>query len=164
MRAGARSAREADLAVCDRSLERYVRDRFVWALLGATPGALFVLLVASGLASWLSPAVALLSLVGGAIGGWVWARVDLHSDAEKARRSFRHALAAYLELVAILMAGGAGVETSLFDAAAVGRGPEFDTSAHRCRRPRHDASRRGDYLASSGTGWESPNSRSCMRP
>jgi Flp pilus assembly protein TadB len=119
------AAREADLAVCDRSLERYVRDRFVWALLGATPGALFVLLVASGLASWLSPAVALLSLIGGAIGGWVWARVDLHSDAEKARRSFRHALAAYLELVAILMAGGAGVETSLFDAAAVGRGPEF---------------------------------------
>ena len=30
-------SRAADLAVCERTLDRYVRDRFVWAAMGATP-------------------------------------------------------------------------------------------------------------------------------
>ena len=47
------------------------------------------------------------------------------SDARRARREFRHALASYLQLVTILMAGGAGVETAMFDAAAVGHGTAF---------------------------------------
>jgi hypothetical protein len=55
----------------------------------------------------------------------LWARVDLASDAAKARREFRHALAAYLRLVTILMAGGAGVETAMFDAATIGQGRAF---------------------------------------
>src|SRR5690606_10536104 len=61
----------------------------------------------------------------GVVAGWLYARADLRSDADKARREFRHALAAYLELVTILMAGGAGVETAMFDAAAAGEGPTF---------------------------------------
>ncbi len=43
----------------------------------------------------------------------------------KGAREFRHALAAYLELVTILMAGGAGVETAMFDAVDIGRGSAF---------------------------------------
>ena len=61
----------------------------------------------------------------GAAVGWLYARVDLASDAAKARLQFRHALSAYLELVTILIAGGAGVETAMFDAAAVGQGSAF---------------------------------------
>ncbi len=69
--------------------------------------------------------VALLVTLVGTASGWLFARADLASDATKARREFRHALAAYLRLVTILMAGGAGVETAMFDAAAVGHGRAF---------------------------------------
>ena len=54
------------------------------------------------------PAVALMAVPVGAAAGWCYARVDLAADAQRARRDFRHALAGYLELVTILMAGGAG--------------------------------------------------------
>lgn len=133
--------RTSDLAVCGRDVGRYVHDRLLWAAMFAGPGALFVVLSVTGTASLVSPPVALLGLVGGAAGGWFYARVDLRSDANRARREFRHALAAYLELVTILMAGGAGVETAMSDAAAVGHGPAFGhlrsalTSAQARRQP-----------------------------
>ena len=43
----------------------------------------------------------------------------------EARREFRQALATYLDLVITLIVGGAGVETALADASAVGSGPAF---------------------------------------
>jgi Flp pilus assembly protein TadB len=116
---------ERDLAVCERSLADHVQQRLVWAALFAAPGALAVLMSAGGVISIVQPLVAVGTLVVGSVAGWVYSRVDLRSDAERARRDFRHALAAYLELVTILMAGGAGVETAMFDAAEVGRGRAF---------------------------------------
>lgn len=124
--AGRRSAsRDADLTICERSLDRYVQDRCTWALIGALPGVVLTMMSIGGVAAVVAPTVALLMVIAGAAAGWLYARVDLRSDAEKARREFRHALAAYLELVTILMAGGAGVETALFDAASAGRGAAF---------------------------------------
>jgi tight adherence protein C len=119
------TALERDLAVCERSAAKYVQDRFVWALLFASPGLAITLLSVAGAVSWATPTVGLLAIVAGAAGGWFWARADLASDAERDRRQFRHALAAYLELVTILLSGGAGVETAMFDAVAAGRGPAF---------------------------------------
>jgi tight adherence protein C len=116
---------ERDLAVCERSPAKYVQDRFVWALLFAAPGLAVTLLSAAGVVAWATPSVGILAIVAGAAGGWMWARLDLASDAERDRRQFRHALAAYLELVTILLSGGAGVETAMFDAVAAGRGPAF---------------------------------------
>ena len=84
-----------------------------------------VLLAATGSLTVVPPAAALLAVPLGAAAGWFYARVDLAADAQRARREFRHALAGYLELVTILMAGGAGVETAMFDAADVGHGPAF---------------------------------------
>ena len=49
---------------------------------------------AGGVVTGVPSAVLLVGLVAGAAGGWLYARVDLRSDAEKARREFRHALAA----------------------------------------------------------------------
>ena len=117
--------READLAVCDRDNARWVRDRCTWALLGATPGIALTLLAATSTLTTVRPLAAVAVLAGGGIGGWLWARVDLAGDAGRARRAFRHALAAYLQLVTILMSGGAGVETAMFDAVSIGRGPAF---------------------------------------
>lgn len=117
--------RDADLAACERTAAKYVQDRLVWAGLGATPGGFFLLLSLAGVLTTIPPAGSLLAVPAGFVGGWLYARIDLRSDAERARREFRHALAAYLELVTILMSGGAGVETAMFDAAAAGRGSAF---------------------------------------
>ena len=124
--AGAGSPRRAaDLAVCDRDLARWVTDRCRWALLGAAPGLLLLIFAAAGVLREVPVTTAAAAVVVGAVAGWWWARADLAADAGKARRAFRHALASYLQLVTILMAGGAGVETAMFDAAAVGTGPAF---------------------------------------
>lgn len=117
-------SRAAELAVCERELSRYVRDRCIWAGLGAAPGALLTMLAASAMVT-VAPIAALGLTAAGLVAGWAYARIDLRSDADKARRAFRHALASYLELVTILMAGGAGVETAMFDAVAAGTSSEF---------------------------------------
>jgi Flp pilus assembly protein TadB len=118
-------ARDVDLAVCGKDAAGWVRDRAAWALIGATPGVMLVLLTGTAVVTVVPVTVAALVAVIGAAAGWAWARVDLASDAARARREFRHALASYLQLVTILMAGGAGVETAMFDAVAVGRGRAF---------------------------------------
>jgi tight adherence protein C len=117
--------RSADLAVCERDDAWFAHQRIAWTLLGASPGAALTVLVATGLMTSVPPAAAVATLTIGGTTGWLYARIDLASDATRARRAFRHALACYLELVTILIAGGAGVETALFDAAEAGRGPAF---------------------------------------
>ena len=117
--------RDAELAVCERTITKFVQDRLVWCALGAAPGLAMITFGVVGAGTMLTPPALLLLGVGGGVGGWLFARIDLRSDAEKARREFRHALASYLELVTILMAGGAGAETAMFDAAAAGNGKTF---------------------------------------
>lgn len=117
--------RATDLAICERSMGKFVQDRLTWAMLLSTPGMAVTILVWGGLVDIVTPVVAVFLAVSGAAVGWLWALYDLRSDARTSRRDFRHALASYLELVTILMAGGAGVETALYDAAEIGRGPAF---------------------------------------
>src|SRR5690606_25245005 len=114
-----------DLAVCERTPADYVQQRLVWAALLASPGGIAVLMSLGGVSMLVGPGIAVAALVVGAALGWLYARVDLRSDAGKARREFRHASAGYLELVTILMSGGAGVETAMFDAVGVGTGSAF---------------------------------------
>ena len=118
-------ARDADLAVCERTVTKFAQDRLAWSAIGAAPGLALIVLDVAAASSILTPATRILLAVGGAVGGWFYARIDLSSDAERARRKFRHALASYLELVTILMAGGAGAETAMFDAVAAGSGGTF---------------------------------------
>jgi Flp pilus assembly protein TadB len=51
----------------------------------------------------------------------------LRSTARARRRSFLHAFSAYLDLVNVLLAGGAGIETALVAAAEAGDGWAFVT-------------------------------------
>lgn len=122
---GGSPRRSADLAVLERDEGQWTQDRLKWAALVAALAALaaVVLPVAGGRAP--SAAVALAALVGGAVAGWFYAIVDRRADAERARREVRHAVASYLELVTILMSGGAGPESAMFVAADVGQGPAF---------------------------------------
>jgi len=66
------------------------------------------------------------ALIGGLV-GFVSPSVLLRSRAKARRRSFVHAFSAYLDLVNVLLAGGAGIETALIAAAEAGDGWAFNT-------------------------------------
>jgi tight adherence protein C len=51
--------------------------------------------------------------------------IELRARAARRRRSFRHALSSFLDLVSVALAGGKGVEGALTDAAATGDGWPF---------------------------------------
>lgn len=114
-----------DLTVCERDAGRWVQDRLKWAALIGGLASLAAVVVPVAAGHPLHVPLVVGALVAGAVGGWLYAGVDLRSDAERARRDVRHAVASYLELVTILMAGGAGPESAMFLAAEVGRGPAF---------------------------------------
>lgn len=114
----------SNLDICERSATKFATDRLLWAMIFAMPGFVALTAVLSGFDA-VPASLALLGTIGLAIGGWFYALADLRSDALRHRREFRHALAAYLELVTILMSGGAGVQSAIYDAAAIGRGSAF---------------------------------------
>lgn len=49
----------------------------------------------------------------------------MRTEADERRKAFRHALSSFLDLVVISLAGGAGVESGLRDAAGIGEGWAF---------------------------------------
>eukprot|EP01041_Mallomonas_annulata_P040557 gene40557-64486_t len=85
--------RDADLAACNRTAEWFVQQRCIWAAMWALPGLLLLAMSTWGVASFFPAQLLLIASVAGLVGGWFYARIDLRSDAEKARREFRHALA-----------------------------------------------------------------------
>jgi Flp pilus assembly protein TadB len=57
--------------------------------------------------------------------GFLAPALSVRTEAARRRRDFRHALGAFLDLVVIGLAGGAGVDAALSDAAATGTGWAF---------------------------------------
>lgn len=123
----------ADLSVIERPIERFYLDKVVFGVLGlvlvpATVAAFgfFGLVVPVIVPVWVS-------LVLGA-GGFFLPDFLVKGEAAERRRSFCHALSAFLELVRINLAGGAGIEGALHDAVGVGQGWAFarlrETLAH----------------------------------
>ncbi len=93
-----------DLAVTGQSLERHLAEKAGMALFG--------LLLAPA-------ATATLALVAG---GFFLPDLGLRANAASRRRELRHALGALLDLTVVALAGGAGVEGALADAASAGQG------------------------------------------
>jgi Flp pilus assembly protein TadB len=58
--------------------------------------------------------------------GFLLPVLQLRSKAADRRRTFRHALSAFLDVVSISLAGGRGVDSALHDAAESGHGWAFD--------------------------------------
>ena len=115
---------ESDLAVMERSPERFAVEKVTTALaLGGIVVAFAVVLVVA--ASPLSPGFTLVLAVCAVAAGFVTPDVTLRSQAAKRRTAFRHALSSYLDLVNVLLSGGAGIETSLEAAAQAGDGWAF---------------------------------------
>lgn len=115
----------ADLRIVGLSAEEHLAHRVGISLIALLWGPATTALMSAGgvsvpatLLLWVS--VALLPA------GFVFPAQELRSRAARRRRSFRHALSSFLDVVSVSLAGGKGVESALTDAAEVGRGWAFD--------------------------------------
>ncbi len=106
-----------DLAVTGQPLEQHMAEKVSLALFG--------LLLAPGAAAALATvgvrlplAIPLWAAVGLAIGGFILPDLGLRANAAALRGDYRRALGLILDLTVISLAGGAGVEGALTDAAA----------------------------------------------
>lgn len=126
---------ESDLAVMDRTPDSFAIEKLATSLaLGGIVIALAVVLSLAGspLNSGLTFAMAICALAV----GFVTPDLALRSQAAARRTGFRHALSSYLDLVNVLLAGGAGIETSLAAAADAGDGWGFVQIRHALLRAR----------------------------
>ena len=71
------------------------------------------------------PTITLTVIFGTTMTGGLLPLVGVRADATRRRRACRHALSSYLDLVAIRLAGGAGIDTALTDSAHAGAGWVF---------------------------------------
>jgi tight adherence protein C len=114
-----------DLAVIGRPISTHLAEKATLAITGLlAPTLLHLLLTLAGLSPGLEfPFIAGLVF---AAAGFVLPDLYARQQATKRRAGFRHALSAYLDLVWITLAGGAGVDSALHDSVAIGRGWAFD--------------------------------------
>lgn len=116
-----RASAVADLRITGRSGEQLAVEKLVAALSGAAvPPLLALVLVAGGVRPPLA-SLAVAAVVFGAL-GWFLPDLLLRDRARSRRSAFVHVLSGYLDLVNVVLAGGAGVETALQAAADAGDG------------------------------------------
>lgn len=102
-----------DLAVLDRNIADHTRAKLTNALVCAgLPLACWVL-VSVSTATIVAPAWLGLGVVAAGVVGWIITDRITHQRAEASREEFRASLVTYLQLVAILLAGGAGTNEAL---------------------------------------------------
>lgn len=113
-----------DLDVLDRDPASHLAEKITSGLVGlALPPLLTGLLALVGIGLPLAlPAVAAFAVAAGLFLG---PDIAVRADAARRRRALRHAFSAFLDLTVIAMAGGAGLEQAITDAAATGTGEEF---------------------------------------
>ena len=122
-RLATRSVRQ-DLRVIGRSPEEHVARHVLMLTVGLLwAPATFGLMALGGvdvsfvLPVWVSLVLGLVALV--------IPTLAVRAEAADRRRSFRHALGCFLDLVAVRLAGGAGVDSALAGSAAAGDGWAF---------------------------------------
>ena len=107
----------ADLAVCQRDPAVFLAEQATTTFLGLLlPPAVAAVLALAGIN--LGVLVPAWASILAAAGGFVLPQQGLHADAQRRRGELRAALSGMLDLVVVGLAGGAGVEQALRDAAA----------------------------------------------
>jgi tight adherence protein C len=111
----------ANLSIIGRPFENFLATKVLLGLFGLLLGPL--LLVLFGLAGVRIPVVIPVWL-GLAVGGVFFFLPDLEvkQQADARRRDFRHAIGAFLDLVAMNLSGGRGVPEALMAASEIGSG------------------------------------------
>lgn len=118
-----RAAAATDLALLGRDPASWATERLMVAVAGAIAGLLWVGVVGSAVSMplWIS----LVFVLALAAAGTALPIVTLRSQAAARREEIRLALGAYLDLVAVALSAGAGVEEAMVEAAGVGSGVGF---------------------------------------
>jgi tight adherence protein C len=130
--------RAADLRVARRTVDQHVLAKLTGSVGGGVISALI------GVVFGLGPLAVLIGLLG-TVGGFLLPELTLSGEAKDARKAFRHAYGAYLDLVNVMLAAGAGPEAALHGAADSGAGWVFGElraaleAARRTRRSMADA-------------------------
>jgi Flp pilus assembly protein TadB len=115
---------EPDLRLVGRSLEQHLGQKVLVGFFGlALPQITMLMLQLAGM--HVGVTIPLVVSLGLGILFFFVPDLTLRSEANDRRDSFRHALSSFLDLVVISLAGGAGVESALRDAASIGRGWAF---------------------------------------
>jgi Flp pilus assembly protein TadB len=113
-----------DLAVCRSSEAKITTERLICATIcAAIPLVMFVVTSVGGAPLPLS--LLLIASLALLVVGFMLPVLQLRTRAKMKRREFRTSLSAYLDLVSIMLAGGAGIESALVAASRVGDGPTF---------------------------------------
>ena len=142
----------AELRVVGRSIEEQVVAKLAYAAaLAVLPAATVAVSRAAGAA--VSLTLAVLPAVVLAVVGFVLPDLKIRARATERREEFNRDLSSYLDLVAILLAGGSGTEPALYRAAEAGTGwvfSELQAALDRCRltgqTPWHSLAQLGDDL------------------
>ena len=114
---------DADLTILARSRRTFAISRL--GLCSAFAGLPVLAAILTELLAGMNwnPALIGAAAIGGTAAGFLISRATLASEATSRRRAFITELAAYLDIVAQLLAGGAGVEDALWRAARNARSP-----------------------------------------
>jgi len=114
----------ANLALLDRSLESHLVSKLTTALVGLfLPSLIWAVLRAVGLD--VSVAIPLIASIVLAVGFSFLPDLSVAQEADARRTELRRALACYLDLVSMALAGGRGVPEALPAATRIGRGWAF---------------------------------------
>ena len=113
-----------DLTIVDRSIPGHLTEKATLAAAGLlVPACAAMALSLLGIGVGLRAPV--LIAMACAIAGFLIPDHRVRRQAARRRTDFRHALSAFLDLVVISLAGGAGVDSALTDAASAGHGCAF---------------------------------------
>jgi tight adherence protein C len=96
------------------------------AMIAASATPMLAVLALESVGLHVAPVWAVGLALVGVPAGFVFPDLRLRERAKQRRDDFRNALAAYLELVKVLIAGGAHVDGALYQAAQVGEGWPFE--------------------------------------
>ncbi|MEZ5219630.1 MAG: type II secretion system F family protein [Ilumatobacteraceae bacterium] len=113
----------AVLRVLERPVARHAVDKLLLAVVCAVLGlaaSWFVAIIGS------APLASVLLVPAATVVGFTVPDLLVRSQADARRRQFRFTFGSYLDLVNVLLAGGAGVETALEAAAEIGDGWAYD--------------------------------------
>lgn len=148
-RIGLTPAGGPDLDLVGRTVQRHALAKVTAALAGLLVTSLGGLALGAIGAGPSTVFLLALSIVA-ALAGFVFPDLSLRDQAAQRRKAFRHALSAYFDLVNILLAGGAGIETALYAAADAGDGWAFARLRHALDRARRTGQSPWDAFADLG--------------
>lgn len=145
----AQTQHRADLAIVGyQAADMVSRKLTAMFICGASALGLFV--VFDALSMQVSKLLALIILLSAAIAGFFLPDSRMRTNAKLRRQDFLHAFSSYLDLVNVLLAGGAGTETALIAAADAGDGWSFAEIRSALTRAR--SSRRSPWIELSTLG------------